>query len=206
MQIGIIGAGKMGGGLGRLWAAKGHQGLFGSREPEKARAQTASLDNARGGSLEEAAAFGEIILLSVPWSAAIDAVKSLQRLSGKTLIDLTNPIAPGMTLAVGHTTSAAEEIAKVANGAHVVKAFNGIHYSLLDNPRFDGYPADVYYCGDDAGAKAAVAQLITDAGFEPVDVGLLENARLLEPLANLWMKLAFVQGLGTEFAFKLLKR
>ena len=71
MQIGIIGAGKMGGGLGRLWAAKGHQVLFGSREPEKARAQTASLDNARGGSLEEAAAFGEIILLSVPWSAAI---------------------------------------------------------------------------------------------------------------------------------------
>ena len=111
-----------------------------------------------------------------------------------------------MTLALGHTTSLAEEIAAAVPAAKVVKAFNGIHFSLLEKPVFSGFKADVFYCGDDTEAKGLVAQLIIDTGFEPVDTGPLRNARLLEPLANLWMQLAYVNGRGTEIAFKLLPR
>ena len=207
MQIGIIGAGKMGGTLGRLWAAKGHAVMFGSRDPAKAKAQAAEIPRASGGSIDDAAAFGQVVLLGIPWRAAIETVTHIgPSLKGKTLIDIANPTGDGMTLAIGHTTSLAEETATAAAGAKVVKAFNGIHFSLLEKPVFSGFKADVYYCGDDAEAKALVAQLIVDAGFEPVDAGPLRNARLLEPLANLWMQLAFFNGQGTEVAFKLLPR
>ena len=207
MQIGIIGAGKMGGTLGKLWAAKGHVVMFGSRDPAKAKVQAAELSGADGGSIDEAAAFGQVVLLGVPWRAAIETVTRLgPALKGKTLIDMTNPIGDGMTLALGHTTSLAEEIAATVPAAKVVKAFNGIHFSLLEKPVFSGFKADVFYCGDDAEAKALVAQLIIDTGFEPVEAGPLHNARLLEPLANLWMQLAYVNGRGTEMAFKLLPR
>ncbi len=210
MRIGIIGVGKMGSRLGRLWAAKGHQVMYGSRDPEKARTEAANTGFAsnpiQGGSYEEAAAFGDVVVIGVPWIRAIETVRSLGTLSGKTVMDITNPVAADMTVAIGHTTSAAEEIARVIPAAHVVKAFNSIHYEVLDNPTFGGLKADGYYCGDDSGAKHDVAQLIADAGFDPVDAGPLQNARLLEPLANLWMQLAFVNKMGTESAFKLLRR
>jgi len=208
MRIGIIGAGKMGGTLAKLWAAKGHAIMLGSRDPDKARAEAAEIgDNVSGGLNEEAAAFGDVVLIGVPWHAALATVKSIAGpLAGKTVIDITNPVGEGMSVAVGHTTSAAEEIAKVATGAHVVKAFNGIHFRTLDNPIFEGHKADVYYCGDNAESKQKVAQLITDAGFEPVDTGALQEARLLEPFAMLWIRLAFVHGWGPDFAFKILRR
>lgn len=208
MRIGIIGAGKMGGTLAKLWAAKGHAIMLGSRDPNKARTEAASIgDNVSGGSNDEAAAFGDVVLIGVPWKAAVETVTSIAAsLAGKTVIDITNPVGEGTNLAVGHTTSAAEEIAKAASGAQVVKAFNGIHFRTLDNPIFEGHKVDVYYCGDYAEAKQKVAQLIVDAGFEPVDTGALQEARLLEPLAMLWIRLAFVHGWGPDFAFKILKR
>ena len=207
MQIGIIGAGKMGGPLGKLWAAKGHAVMFGSRDPAKAKAQAAQISAASGGSIDDAAAFGPVVLLGVPWRAAIETATRIgPSLTGKTLIDMTNPVGDGMTLAIGHTTSLAEEIAAAVAGAKVVKAFNGIHFSQLEKPVFSGFRADVYYCGDDTEAKALVARLIADTGFEPVEAGPLRNARLLEPLANLWMQLAFFNGQGTDVAFKLLPR
>ncbi len=206
MKIGIIGAGKMGSRLGKLWVAKGHRVMFGSRDAAKAKAQAMEVGGGtQGGTYSETAAFGEIVVIGVPWSSAITSVRSLGTLAGKTLIDITNPVGENMNVAIGHTTSAAEEIAKVATGAYVVKAFNAVSYLTLDNPVFSGFKADVYYCGDQADAKRAVAQLIVDAGLEPVDAGPLRNARLLEPLANLWIQLAFSFGKGPETAFKLLR-
>lgn len=205
MDIGIIGSGRMGSGLGRLWASKGHRVLFGSRDLAKAQALAAAVGaSAQGGSDINATEFGAVLLLSVPWSAAEEVVKQLP-LSGKVLIDCTNPIGPLGRLAVGHTTSAAEEIARWAPEARVVKAFNGIHFASLEQPHFGNQIADVFYCGDDAAAKAAVRQLIVDIGFEPVDCGPLERARLLEPLALLWIRLAFSEDLGANFAFKIVQ-
>ncbi|HEV2688952.1 MAG TPA: hypothetical protein VGV35_10365, partial [Bryobacteraceae bacterium] len=93
-----------------------------------------------------------------------------------------------------------------APGARVVKAFNTIGSMNYGNARFGAQRADGFYCGDDPGAKALVRQLIEDIDMEPVDVGPLRNARLLEPLAMLWIDLAVNQRQGTNHAFKLLRR
>ncbi len=210
MNIGIIGVSKLGSRLGQLWAAKGHQVMFGSRNLEKAKTEAANAGTAsnpiQSGSYSEAVAFGDVVVIGVPWPAAIETVRALaSNLSGKTVIDTTNPVGENMTVAIGHTTSAAEEMARAIPAAHVIKAFNTVHFAVLDNPSFGGVRADGYYCGDESSAKHDVAQLIADAGFDPIDAGPLRNARLLEPLANLWMQLAFVNKMGTESAFKLLR-
>ncbi|MGH9455635.1 MAG: NADPH-dependent F420 reductase, partial [Terriglobia bacterium] len=109
-------------------------------------------------------------------------------------------------LTVGLTTSAAELVASWAPGAKVVKAFNTVGAAVFGNAQFGPQRADGFYCGDDAGAKSVVTHLIEQAGLEPVDVGALVNARLLEPLAMLWIDLAVNQRQGPNHAFKLLRR
>ena len=123
------------------------------------------------------------------------------------MIDCTNPLKPDLSgLAIGHTTSAAEQVAVWAPGARVVKAFNTTGAENMSNPQFGSERASMLICGDDPDAKAAVVGLAADAGFDVVDAGRLASARLLEPLAMLWIHLAYAQGLGTGFAFKLLRR
>ncbi len=155
----------------------------------------------------EAAAFGEVILLAVPWTGAQGVLQALGSLSGKVLIDLTNAFgADGGPALLGQPTSGAEQIAGWAPGARVVKAFNGIYYEHLGRSQFQGQAEGLFYCGDDPAANALVAQLGTDAGFDPVDCGPLTAARLVEPLGFLWMQLAFRQGNGPDTAMKLLRR
>ena len=209
IKIGTIGTGRMAGNLGKLWAATGHQIFFGSRDPQKAKSLAGSIgSNADGGTPAEAIAFGEVILLAVPWTAAEETLKALGPFEGKILIDMTNPVKPseaGMQLALDSATSAAEQIAGWASDARVVKAFNTIYFENLEKPQFGAEQASSFFCGDDDQAKAVVAQLSRDIGFDPVDSGPLTNARLLEPLAVLWMQLAF-GGNETDIAFKLLRR
>lgn len=208
MKIGIIGTGKMGSGLGRIWAAAGHQVFFGSREADKAQTLAAEVGGGSGGgTFEEAAAFGEIVLLAVPGFAAEETTLDLKdALRGKALIDLTNVMSQtDFGLFVGTTTSMAEIIAE-RTGAKVVKAFNSIHFLNLENPVIDGIRADGFFCGDDDAARTMTEQLITDAGFVPVDCGPLKAARFLEPLAGLWIHLAYAMGGKRETAFKLLGR
>jgi predicted dinucleotide-binding enzyme len=210
MNIGIIGAGNVGGTLGRAWAARGHQVTFGVRDVQSLKVP-ALLDeiglNVQVGSVAEAAAFGEVVVLAVPWPAAQDAVQAAGDLTGKVLVDCVNPIAPGFTgLSIGHTTSAAEEIARAAPGAKVVKAFNTTGSGNMADPRYGSEQASMFYCGDDAGAKAVLKGLGEEIGFDMVDAGPLANARLLEPLALLWITLAYAQGMGPNIAFKLLRR
>jgi predicted dinucleotide-binding enzyme len=191
LRIGILGAGNVGGALGRLWAAKGHDVVFGKR----------------GASNAEAASAAQVIVLTVPWPAAQEAVRDCGDLAGKILVDCTNPLASDLKgLTVGLTTSAAEQVAAGAPGAKVVKAFNTIGAMNFGNANFGGVAADGFYCGDDAAAKNVVNGLISDAGMNPVDVGPLRNARLLEPLAMLWIDLAVNQKQGSNHAFKLLRR
>lgn len=207
MNIGIIGSGKMGSGLGRLWAKHGHHVMFSySRSLEKLRdlaQETGS--HARPGSPQDAVRFAEVLLLAVPWAEVEDALSAAGSLDGKILISCVNPLGP-RGLEVGLNTSAAEEISRYAPGARVVEAFNTIFASVLHSRAHlfgENHPT-VFYCSDDRGAKTTVASLIEDAGLHAVDAGPLENARYVEPLAMLLIELAHSQQMGSNIAMRLM--
>jgi predicted dinucleotide-binding enzyme len=210
MKIGIIGAGNVGGTLGKAWAKKGHQVLFGVPRPQDKKVQDllqAAGPKARAGSPAEAAAFGEVVVFATPWAATEAAVRSAGNLAGKIVIDCTNPLAADLSgLEIGHTTSAAEKVADWAKGAMVFKAFNATGFNIMANPVINGIPTVMFICGDDEGAKSVVLQLASDVGFDAVDAGKLTQARLLEPWALLWISLAFKGTAGRDFGFALLRR
>jgi NADPH-dependent F420 reductase len=207
MKIAVLGAGTLGVALAESWTAKGHQVAVGVRnaKSEKARA-LADSGKARVRSIADAAAGAEVVVLAVPWDGALEAVRMAGGLDGKIVVDPINSFTPEMALAVGFNTSVAEEIAKAAPNARVVKAFNTLGMSNLQDLVFAGQTASGFICGDDAAAKAIVSALAREMGFDVVDCGPLRNARALEPLALLWGQLAFVQKLGPNIAFKLLRR
>ncbi len=209
MDIGILGSGNVGKALGETWLKKGHRVLFSySRDLEKLRAYAAGLGpGASAGSPAEAAAFGNVVLLATPWPEVGNALREAGPLTGKILIDCTNPLKPDLSgLTLGHTTSAAEEVSRLAPGARVVKAFNTTGAENMRRPQFGSARAAMFVCGDDPEAVAAAAGLARDAGFDVVEAGGLAVARLLEPLAMLWIHLAYGRKMGGGFAFALLKR
>lgn len=200
----------MGSGLGRIWAKKGHQVIFSySRSKDKLENLARAVPNARAGTPAEAAASSEVILISVRWADIKDAVKAAGPMSGKILIDCTNPLKDDLSdLAIGLTTSAAEEIAGMVPEAKVVKSFNTVFAEVYhSNSRLYGSRRPtMFYCGDDSGAKSIVSRLINDVGFEPMDAGPLKSARYLEPLAMLMIQLGYAQGMGTNIAMSLIRR
>lgn len=201
MNIAILGAGNIGGTLGRRWAERGHHIRFGVRNPHDARVEAllAELPGAQAGSVAEAVAFGDVVLLAVSGGAAVEVVTQVANWDGKILVDATN--GPPR-----QHPSLVEDIAATAVGARVVKAFNTAGFEVLDNPHFGDLVADTFICGDDAEAKAVVTNLARGLGLEVRDVGGLANARLLEALAFLWIHLAMRGGLGREIGFKVLTR
>lgn len=208
MRIAVIGIGMVGGTLGRRWAQAGHEVMFGVREPSSEKVGQLLAEagaNARAGSVAEAAAFGEVVVLATPWSGTEDAIRQAGDLSGKIVLDCTNPLAPDMSGLVGDR-SAAEQAASWARGAKVVKIFNSTGFKNMDDPQYGDDRVTMFYCGDDAEAKKVAAGLAGELGFEPVDAGPLAEARSLEYLALLWIHLAYVQKLGPGIAFKLIRR
>ena len=153
MKIGIIGAGNVGGTLGRILTQKGHEIVFGVRDAQSAKTQSAVSSaggNARAASVREAASHGKVLILATPWNVTQEAIASAGDLTGKIIIDATNPIemtpaglAAGLT--IGYTTSAAEEIAKWAQGALIVKAFNNIGASCFENLQFGSQNSNCVY-------------------------------------------------------------
>jgi NADPH-dependent F420 reductase len=210
MKIAIIGAGNVGGTLGRAWAKKGHDIFFGVRHPQddKTRRLVQFIGTkAQAGTVAEAAAFGEVVVLATPWQATEAAIRAAGDLRGKTVLDCTNPLKPDVSgLEVGFTTSGAERVAQWATGAKVFKAFNTTGSNNMADPVINGIRTVMFVCGDDEAAKPAVLQLASDIGFDAVDAGKLEQARLLEPWAMLWISLAFRGKVGREFGFALLRR
>jgi len=209
MKISILGAGNVGGTLGRAWAGKDHDVFFGVPDPRDPKTQhlLKSLgQNVRAGTVAEAAAAADIIVLATPWPATKNAIQRAGNLTGKVVVDCTNPLKEGVSgLALGYTTSGAEQVAEWAGGAKVFKALNQAGFNIMANPIFDGQRAVMFVCGDDAGQKSIVLKLVAEIGFEAIDAGGLLIARLLEPYAMLWIHLAYRQGVGREFAFGLLK-
>ncbi len=207
MRIGVVGTGAMGKTLGRLFAERGHDVLIGSRDAAKGGTVARELGGGvRGGTIREAANHGEAVLLAVHFAAAREALAAAGPMDGKVLLDCVNPLTPDFcALTVGHTTSAAEQIAAWAPRARAVKVFNHNFSQALSEPVYGSTRATAFYCGDDPGAKSVAAALIEELGFDPVDAGPLENARYLEPLAELVIQLAYKQGLGPQFALALLR-
>jgi 8-hydroxy-5-deazaflavin:NADPH oxidoreductase len=210
MKLGILGSGKVGSALG-AWAAKaGYQVAFTARNESHAReaAQHAG-HHAKALPLRELIDESELILLTLPYAEVKKALSTMrEHLGRKIIVDVTNPITlDHKALLLGHTTSGAEEIAKLSMDISVVKAFNAVFAEVYasQDPKIDGQTISIFFAGDDAEAKQKVGELIERLGFDAVDAGPLQNARYLEPLSLLNIHLGRVLGYGTRIGVGLLR-
>ena len=210
MKLAIIGTGNVGATLGSRWAQGGHRVVFGSRDPssEKVRELVSGAGEGVLAVTQEAAVAGaEVVVLATPWAVTEEVVGALGDLGGKILVDCTNPLTADLSgLVVGPETSGGEEVARWAAGARVVKAFNTTGSSNMADAAYGEERMAMLLAGDDPEAKAVVASLAEELGFEPVDTGPLARSRQLEQLAVLWIALAYQQGMGMDFGFALLRR
>ena len=212
MKIAIIGTGNVGTRLGKLLTLANHRVTIGSRSQQRAEKIAATLGkNVRAKEYKHAVKDAEVVVIATPWAenATLDLISELRELTGKIVVDCTNPLAPDyMSNTLGHTTSSSEEIAKLIPQAKVVKAFNTIFADIMQPGKqtFGEYRGTGFYCGNDTQAKEVVAQLIYDVGFEPVDAGELKNARYLEAMAQLNIQIAYGLGVGTDVAFHYMRR
>jgi predicted dinucleotide-binding enzyme len=209
MKIAVIGTGPVGGTLGQRWTELGHAVRFGVRniDDADAKALVAKIKgDVRLASVRDAAKDVEVVALATPYAANPAAIAAAGDLSGKILIDVTNPIGPNFSLAVGFNTSGAEQVAKLAPRAKVYKAMNQVGFEVMANPSFAAGKPVMFVAGDDAAGKKVVLDLVASVGFEAIDAGELAIARLLEPYAMLWIHLMARRNQGRNFAFSLLRR
>ena len=184
VRIGIIGAGRIGGNAGRLFARAGHEVLFGfSRDAAKLERLAAEAGaGARVGNPTEAVDFGDVVMLSVPWPAIEAALAVAGPLGGTAVIDTTNRFGPNGPLALPGGLTAAEFNARRMPGARPVKAYNTLTAAFQTEAagRPEAERVALFYAGEDAAAKATVAGLIADSGFAPVDLGGWADAAIIE--------------------------
>jgi len=208
MRIGILGSGLMGGKLGTLFARAGHDVVFSYARTEgklKRLARGAGA-RARAGTPGEAARDADALLLAVHWSRVNDVLRQAGDLSGKVLVSCSLPMnADDTALAIAHTSSGAEALARKVRRARVVSAFGTVPSEVLfgvyAGRRKDTRPS-LLYCSDDPGARKMAVRLIRDLGFDPVDAGPLRMARYLEPFTLLVARLAYQGGKGPELSYR----
>lgn len=189
MKIAIIGDGNVGSALLRGLTRAGYDSQAVGNEPTRITELTADAD---------------VIMLAVPFQAIDDVVRAIGHTAdGKVVADVTNALTPDYQLAVGLTSSGAEELQKKLPGARVVKAFNTVFAKHMDSGQVKGEKLSVFAASDDAAAKQTVLELASAIGFDAVDAGPLQNARLLEPLALQNIALGYMVGLGTDIGFRL---
>jgi predicted dinucleotide-binding enzyme len=215
MNIGIIGSGAVGRTIGAGLAHVGHTVMIGSRTPQSDALRewkSSAGPNARTGTLQETAAFGDVMIVATKYEGTHNALTlaGIDAFAGKVVIDTTNPISSPPTpegligYSVGTTDSAAENIQRWLPAARVVKAFSVIGSRDMVNPSFPGGAPDMYICGNDAAAKQTVTALLRELGWTSViDCGLIEAARAIEPLAILWCIYGFRTG-GWRHGFRIL--
>ena len=191
MKVAIIGKGHVGSAIAKGLSGK-HVVRFSHRDPKEP--------------VSEAAKWGEIIVIAVPYEAVVETAEEIgSAADGKTVLDVTNVIGPDGSLAVGFSTSGAEELQKRLSKSFVVKAFNTVFAVNQSTGKVGGEQLTLFVAGDQQKAKQVVMRLGREIGFDPVDAGPLKNARYLEPMAMLIMDLAFDLGMGTSIGYKLVK-
>jgi predicted dinucleotide-binding enzyme len=207
MRIGVIGAGNVGTALAKRLVPAGHEVMLSYTRDLYKLNEAAAKYGAVAGTPTEAVAFADVVALTVPWVGIDDALKACGSLAGKVVWDCTNALKPDLSgLAVGLTTSGAEEIAAKAPGARLVKGippFAALMHS--DDPTVGGKPVGVFMCGDDAEAKAIVRPLLEALPTDVVDAGALERARFIEPAAFLLIPLGYSEGYGSRIGLNLLR-
>lgn len=185
MKIGIVGSGQVGGTLGAVWVRAGHEVMFSSREIEHDKALAAKLGaNARAGTPREAAAFGEVVMISVPYRALPEVGKDIANLiKGKVVIDTCNPFVSrdGDIATWARDKGAGLASAELLPGARLVRAFNAIGYSSMGQAHEQPGRVGMPIAGDDAEAIALASALIRDIGYEPVVIGRLSMGKYLMP-------------------------
>ena len=212
MKIGIIGSGDVAKTLAAGFLKHGHEVSVGTREAGKLADFAKANPKAKIGSVADAAKFGETVVLAVRGTAASTALESAgaANLAGKTVIDVTNPIAdaPPVNGVLKYFTSLEdslmERLQKQFAGAHFVKAFNSVGSAAMVNPQFKGGKPSMFIAGNDAGAKKTVAGILDQFGWEVEDMGGVEGARAIEPLCILWCIPGFARN-DWFHAFKVLR-
>jgi predicted dinucleotide-binding enzyme len=214
MKVGILGSGDVAKALGTGFVKLGNEVMLGSRaagNPKTADWAKESHGKGSTGTFADAATFGEVVVLATLGVATPEAIRLAgpSHFDGKVVIDATNPLAfsaQGVpSLAIGHTTSAGEVHQKALPKAHVVKAFNIVGNTLFFRPSLPQGPPTMLICGNDAGAKKKVEQILHDFGWTSVvDIGGIEGSRELEAICIAWVKAAFSLH-DFQIAFKLLK-
>ena len=189
--IAIIGTGNVGGALGPEFAAQGHTIVYGSRNASSSDVAELVMrtgDGASATSQAEAVTDADIVVLAIPGMLVEEITKSLGDLSGKIIIDPTNPLTRSESgLVFGVETSNGEIIQAAAPNAHVVKAFNTLNWESMINPEKSGGPISIPLVGDNAAAKETVAKLVEGMGLEAIDLGGIENAHWVEGMLILWI-------------------
>ncbi len=214
MKIGIIGSGIVGRVLGNAFLAEGHEVMLGTRNTAKEDVVKFQNDNPKAttGSFEAAAKFGDVIVLATGGAVTESAVQMAgsDNFSGKVVIDATNPISAEapvngvLQFFTGNNESLMERIQKLIPEAHVVKAFSCVGNALMYKPILKGGTPSMFICGNNLAAKETVAKILDSFGWEIEDMGAIEAARAIEPLAILWCIPGFIKNEWMH-AFKLLK-
>lgn len=208
-MIAIIGAGNAGKALGRAFLRAGKKIYFGVSNIPKHRSVIKEIDkNIPIGTVQEAILASDTVVLAVPYAAALQIAASIPGWDNRILIDMTSACLPDFSglMVDSKITSAAEEIAKLAHGARVVKAFNTIGVESIENPRLVDGKVFMPVCSDNDEARRQVMGLGSLIGLGPVDCGGLRSARFIEPLVIIWLQLSFKLGHGRNFEFGLLKK
>jgi hypothetical protein len=211
-KIAVLGSGQVGQVLADGFLKHGHEVMRGSREPGKLAAWKESKGaKARTGTFAEAARFGEIAVLAVKGSAALEVVKACEGgLDGKSVLDATNPIADAppkdgvVAFFTGPNDSLLERLQTAAPSAHFVKAFSSVGAALMVNPDLGGIKPSMFICGNDDGAKAEARTILDAFGWETEDMGTATAARAIEPMCMLWCIPGFLRN-DWAHAFKMLR-
>ncbi|GAB3863773.1 NAD(P)-binding domain-containing protein [Hymenobacter segetis] len=213
-NIGILGSGTVATTLADVFIKKGYPVMLGTSHPDKLAEWLAKAGPAgQVGSFDEAAAFGQLLVLAVKGHVAAHLLRTLNAsaLAGKTVLDTTNPIDEKppqngvLRFFTNFDESLMEECQQAVPGAHFVKAFNSVGAGVMADPDYGGTTPSMFICGNDEGAKVEAAEVIRAFGFEPEDMGGAEAARAIEPLCMLWCIPGFRSNQWTH-AFKLLKK